>query len=49
MGVDEVIDESQHCFFYVVHANSLRVHVEREAIISLDAHEVVVKVEYWEQ
>ncbi len=42
MGVDEVIDKSQYCFFDVVHAYSLRVHVEREVIVSLDVHEVVV-------
>ena len=49
MSIDEVIDKSQKTFFSVVKAYSLWINVEREVIVPLDVHKVVVEVEYWEQ
>ena len=49
MSINEVIDKSQNLFFSVVNTYSLWIDVEREVIVSLNVHEVVVQVEYWIQ
>lgn len=49
MSVNEIIDESQNFFLSVVYTNSLWIDIEREMIVSLNIHKVVVKVEHWEQ
>ena len=49
MSIHEVIDKSQNLFFSVVYRHSLWINVEREVIVSLNVHKVVVQVEYWIQ
>jgi len=49
VSINEVIDKSQYLFFSVVNTYSLWINVEREVIVSLNVHKVVVQVEYWIQ